>query len=146
MTVNFAEMSGEYGGYAVSADTGRYVIITTSAIQAASSNLMDFVASKEARGFTVQVVTEGTWGGGTGDTAAENIRSWLQANYVSLNIKYVLLIGNPNPSTGDVPMKMCYPQDYDPDYPDVSHGFLLRRADVQRLGHGRRWPVRGIRR
>ena len=82
MTVNFAEMSGEYGGYAVSADTGRYVIITTSAIEAASDNLDDFVASKEARGFTVQVVTEGTWGGGTGNTAAENLRSWLQANYL----------------------------------------------------------------
>jgi phosphodiesterase/alkaline phosphatase D-like protein len=111
MTVNFAEVSGEYGGYALSSDTGRYVIITTSAIEAASTSLDAFVASKEARGFTVNVVTEGTWGGGTGDAAAENIRAWLKANYLSLNIKYVLLIGNPTPATGDVPMKTCYPLD-----------------------------------
>ena len=128
MTVNFAEMSGEYVGYAISADTGRYVIISTSAIQTASTRLADFVASKEARGFTVQVVTEGTWqnhagNSDTGDAAAEHLRSWLQANYLSLNIKYVLLIGNPNPTNGDLPMKMCYPQDYDTDYSDCPTDF-----------------------
>ncbi len=139
MTVNFAEVGGEYGGYVVSADSGRYVIITTSAIVAASSNLMDFVASKEAWGFTVQVVTEGTWGGGTGDTAAENLRSWLKANYIGLNIKYVLLVGNPHPSTGDVPMKMCYPQEYDLDYPDCPTDFYyaeLTSNDWDKDGDG----------
>ncbi len=140
MTVNSAEMSGEYGGYAVSADTGRYVVITTSAIQAASSNLMDFVASKEARGFTVQVVTEGMWGGGTGDTAAENIRAWLQDNYLDLDINYVLLIGNPHPSTGDVPMKMCYPQAYNSDYPECPTDFYyaeLTSENWDRDGDGK---------
>ena len=121
--VNFAEMSGEYGGYAPSPAIGRYVIITTESIKSASGSLADFVASKEARGFTVQVVTEGTWGGSTGDTAAENIRLWLQANYIGLSIRYVLLIGNPNPTTGDVPMKMCYPQNADPNYPDCPTDF-----------------------
>lgn len=115
LAINFDKAVGEYGGYAKSSP-GRYVIITTSAIQSASTELADFVTSKEARGFTVQVVTEGTWGGGIGDTAADNIRTWLQNNYNALNIEYVLLIGNPNPSSGDVPMKMCYPQDYDTDY------------------------------
>ncbi|MDM7999348.1 MAG: fibronectin type III domain-containing protein [Dehalococcoidia bacterium] len=140
MTVNFAQMSGAYGGLAASADTGRYVIITTSAIQAASGNLDDFVASKEARGFTVQVVTEGTWGGGTGDAAAENIRSWLRANYIGLNIKYVLLIGNPNPSTGDVPMKMCYPQALYSEYPDCPTDFYyaeLTSSDWDKDGDGK---------
>ncbi|MBN2097978.1 MAG: leucine-rich repeat domain-containing protein [Dehalococcoidia bacterium] len=140
MTVNFAEVSGEYGGYAVSADTGRYVIITTSAIQAASANLDDFVASKEARGFTVQVVTEGTWGGGTGNTAAENIRAWLQANYIDLGIKYVLLIGNPNPTSGTVPMKMCYPQAADSRFPDCPTDFYyaeLTSNDWDKDGDGK---------
>ena len=123
MTVNFTEMAGEYGSYVVSADTGGYVIITTSAIQTASDNLDDFVANKQARGFNVQVVTEGTWGGGTGDHAAEHIRSWLQDNYLDLDVKYVLLIGNPNPTTGDVPMKMCYPQASDAGYPDCPTDF-----------------------
>ena len=96
--------------------SGRYVIITTSAIQGGSTELANFAAAKESNGFTVTVVTETAWGGGTGDPAAENIRSWLVANHESMNIEYVLLVGNPNPTSGDVPMKMCYPQDYDMSY------------------------------
>ena len=94
-----------------------YVIITTSAIQNTSLVLPSFISSKENRGFTVQVVTEGTWGGGTGDAAAENLRSWLQSNYESMGIEYVLLIGNPHPDSGDVPMKNAYPMGLDdPDH------------------------------
>lgn len=87
-----------------------YVIITTNAIADQSGELANFVRHKEQRGFTVQVVTEDAWGGGVGDTAAENIRSWLKTNYQSLTIDYVLLIGNPHPVTGDVPMKMLWPR------------------------------------
>ncbi|GEM_PF-7061912 len=100
------------------AQSQRYVILTRSYIQSASTQLAAFVSAKQAQGFDVSVVTEAAWGGGTGNAAAENIRSWLAANYASQNIKYVLLIGNPNPSTGDVPMKMTYPQDYNTSYPD----------------------------
>ena len=123
--VNFDAVGAEYGLYAASApDSGRYVIITTAAIEEDSGTLMDFVASKEARGFTVQVVTEDTWGGGTGNTAANNLRSWLKSNYLALDIEYVLLIGDPDPSHGDVPMKMCYPQEADPDYPECPTDFF----------------------
>jgi subtilisin-like proprotein convertase family protein len=93
---------------AASDTTASYVIITTSAIQTNSTKLADFVTHKQALGFTVLVATESTWGGGTGDAAAENIRNWLKNNYASLGIQYVLLVGNPNPSSGDVPMKECY--------------------------------------
>jgi len=92
-----------------------YVIITTSAIQTASTKLGSFVTHKQSRGFNVQVVTESTWGGGSGDPAANNIRAWLAGNYVSADILYVLLLGDPRPDTGDVPMKMCisdHPTDY----------------------------------
>ena len=123
LAINFDEAVGEYYVLFAKSSPGRYVIITTSAIQSASTKLLDFVASKEARGFTVQVVNEGTWGGGTGDTAAENIRSWLQGNYSALDIEYVLLIGNPNSSSGDVPMKMCYPQDFNLAYPECPTDF-----------------------
>lgn len=82
-----------------------YVIITTNAIAAGSSRLSDFVAHKQSRGWNVTVVTETQWGGGTGSTGAVNIRNWLRANYVSMDILYVLLIGNPHPDTGDVPMR-----------------------------------------
>lgn len=87
-----------------------YAIITTNAIADQSGELINFVRHKERRGFMVQVVTEDAWGGGVGDAAAENIRSWLKTNYQSLNIEYVLLIGNPHPTLGDVPMKMLWPR------------------------------------
>ncbi|MGB2807147.1 MAG: C25 family cysteine peptidase [Sedimentisphaerales bacterium] len=84
-----------------------YVIITTSAIQSASTKLNPFVAHKQSLGFNVQVITESTWRVSTSDTDANNIRAWLAGNYVISDILYVLLIGNPHPGTGDVPMKMC---------------------------------------
>jgi len=86
-----------------------YAIITTNAIRDNSSQLANFIASKTARGYSVQVVTETNYGSLTGlspNGTADKIRQWLINNYNSLNIKYVLLIGNPNPSTGDVPMKI----------------------------------------
>jgi Peptidase family C25/Chlamydia polymorphic membrane protein (Chlamydia_PMP) repeat len=102
--------SGTDTELSLSGEAGTYVILTTTAIQTASSELSNFVAHKANQGFTVQVVTESGWGDGTGDSAAENIRAWLQANYVSESISHVLLIGNPNPSTGEVPMKLIYPK------------------------------------
>ena len=93
-----------------SQSTANYVIITTSAIVSASTKLQAFVNHKISRGFAVEVDTEAQWGGGAGDTAANNIRAFLKANYVSKGIEYVLLIGNPTPSTGNVPMKMLWPR------------------------------------
>ena len=82
-----------------------YVIITTNSIVSSSAQLANFVAHKQARGWNVTVVTETQWGGGTGQTAAANIRNWLRANYISMDILYVLLIGNPVHNTGNVPMQ-----------------------------------------
>jgi hypothetical protein len=89
-----------------------YAIITTNTIRDNSTQLANFVANKTARGYSVRVVTETDYAGLTGQSpngTAEKIRQWLIYNYSALNIKYVLLIGNPNPSTGDVPMKMMWP-------------------------------------
>lgn len=101
---------------ALAAPEPTYAIITTNAIADQSIELINFVRHKEQRGFTVQVVTEDAWGGGVGDAAAENIRWWLKTNYQSLNIEYVLLIGNPHPTLGDVPMKMLWPRSNDDNY------------------------------
>jgi len=103
------------------AASGYYVIITTNAIVTGSSKLNDFVAHKEAKEYTVEVVTEDDYGGLTGQPpngTAEKIRQWLLNNYLTKHIEYVLLIGNPDPddpssssdSVGDVPMKMCWPR------------------------------------
>lgn len=95
---------------AVSATQTDYLIITTSAISSASSKLQAFVNHKTSRGYSVGVATEAQWGGGTGDAAANRIRAYLKANYLSKGIRYVLLVGNPDPSNGDVPMKMLWPR------------------------------------
>ena len=89
-----------------------YVIITTNTIRDNSNVLNDFVANKTALGHSVMVVAENDYSALTGQTpdgTAEKIRQWLIDNYVALGIQYVLLIGNPNPSVGDVPMKMMWP-------------------------------------
>ncbi|MHC4283905.1 MAG: C25 family cysteine peptidase [Planctomycetota bacterium] len=121
---NFAQAAEAYDKAAAGGEEGidspnpgstGYVIITTSAIQSASTKLSAFVAHKQSRGFNVQVITESTWRVSTGDSDANNIRAWLAGNYVTSDILYVLLIGNPHPGTGDVPMKMCisdHPTDY----------------------------------
>ncbi|NLE57722.1 MAG: hypothetical protein GX616_05130, partial [Planctomycetes bacterium] len=117
----YAEQNGEYealtsagvlkaGPMFNPAVPPRFVIITTSAIQTASTKLANFVTHKQSQGFDVSVITESDFGGGTGDTAANNIRNWLIGHYAADNIEYVLLIGDANPSTGTVPMKMLYPR------------------------------------
>ena len=90
-----------------------YVIITTNNIKNNSTKLNDFVHHKEYYiGHSVKVVTEDDYSGLTGQPpngTAEKIRQWLKENYLSMGIKYVLLIGNPDPISGDIPMKMCWP-------------------------------------
>ncbi|OQX05735.1 MAG: hypothetical protein BWK80_51730 [Desulfobacteraceae bacterium IS3] len=115
LALNFDQISSEYSRPNTSRDVSQaktsYVIITTRAIISASAQLDNFfIKHKQTRNFNVHVITEDIWGGGTGNIGAENIRSWLKNNYKSLNIEYVLLIGNPNPATGDVPMKMFWPR------------------------------------
>ncbi|MBN1999147.1 choice-of-anchor D domain-containing protein [candidate division KSB1 bacterium] len=111
---NYYDMKREYGSMSLretapQGGTG-YVILTTSTIKNGSEKLAAFVVSKQLRGFDVSVVTENEWGGGNGDTAAENIRSWLQDNYLTKNIEYVLIIGNPDPDNGDLAMKRLWPR------------------------------------
>lgn len=139
--LNFEDMLPLYQYDAINSSTNvkpGYVIITTRAIQNASQQLNKFIDEKTANGFDVRICTESTWGGGTGNTAADNIRAWLQANYISHNIKYVLLIGNPHPETGDIPMKMCYPRQPGEDYnecpTDLYYADLTGNWDLDRDG------------
>lgn len=98
-----------------------YVIITTNDIKANSQELQYFIKMKENAGHSVLVVTEDEFKDLTGqypNDRADKIRKWLQDNYDSLGIQYVLLIGDPNPDdakvpddyVGEIPMKMCYPR------------------------------------
>jgi len=122
--INYEQAKEWYGSLNTLANnksTYDYVIITTNAIVSNSARLSDFVDHKTQRGHSVLIITEYDYGSLTGQLpngTAEKIRKWLQDNYVSYSIKYVLLIGDPDPddpstgsdSVGDVPMKMCWPR------------------------------------
>ena len=86
-----------------------YAIVTTNAIVSNSATLNSFVTHLQGRGFTVTVVTETQYGPAGGQQRAINIRNWLAANYNALQLQYGLLIGDPDPAIGDVPMMMCWP-------------------------------------
>jgi hypothetical protein len=89
----------------------KLAIITHSYYVSALSSLDAFVAAKQDAGWEVVVVTEETWNpaGLSGQDAADALRGWLQGNYESAGIGYVLLAGHPDPNYGLVPMKMVWP-------------------------------------
>jgi beta-lactam-binding protein with PASTA domain len=104
-----------------------YVILTTNSILSKTQYLASLETYHEID-HTVLTVTEdkhyddlrstatvGGWGGGIGDTAAENLRNWLKTNWASLGIEYVLLVGNPHPDTGDMAMKKTRYRDREDD-------------------------------
>ncbi|MGD2250976.1 MAG: C25 family cysteine peptidase, partial [Candidatus Methanofastidiosia archaeon] len=93
-----------------------YVIVTTNTVVNNSLKLQSFSNYLQLQGFTVYIITENQYGAAAGQQRAINIRNWLISNYSTLNLKYVLLIGNPDPddpgtsdSFGDIPMMMCWP-------------------------------------
>jgi len=97
-----------------------YVIITTNEIKSKSNKLSDFQQNLYERGYKSRIITEDDFDHLTGqkpNERADKIRKWLQDNYIAIGIKYVLLIGNPDPvnflekddTVGDIPMKMCWP-------------------------------------
>ena len=116
-----------------------YVVITTSAIEASSFMLPEFIAHKESLGFDIEVVTEVDFGGGTGDEAAENIRAWLLDNYVKCNIEYVLLIGDPRPDVGEIPMKMLWADKELSAPSDVYYADLTGNWDLDGDGYYGEW-------
>ena len=112
----------------------KYVIITTSSIVSNSNFLDTFIKIKQGRGFDVQVATDSDWGGGSGTTASDNIRDWLKSNYQSLNIEYVLLIGNPLYNSGDVPMRNFQPKSDEDGETDYYYSELTGNCDADNDG------------
>ncbi len=122
-----------------------YVIITTPAIESESDKLDDFVTHKESRGFDVDVITtdpnDPNWY--DPNTAAEKIRNWLKDDYVSYEIEYVLLIGNPNPGSADpndaVPMGVVSPLSNYPLPSDMYYADLTGDWDLDDDGSYGEW-------
>jgi len=104
LVANYDDMAAAYASYESNTvkATG-LAIITTNAIKTGSAQLNAYIAAKEKRGYTVTVATETQWGTGSG-AVCDKVRAWLKSNYQTLGIRFVLLIGNPTPSTGDLAM------------------------------------------
>ena len=111
--------------------------------------MSNFILHKENLGFTVEVVTEDFrredsthyLSGSTCDERAGNIRHWLQINYGEPNeILYVLLIGNPHPTSFDtntsVPMKNCTSDAENPNNHPTDYFFAELTADWDKDGDG----------
>jgi len=94
------------GNKEVNLDKRGYAIITTRDLALKLEKLDDFAQHKANLGYNVHIVTEEDFAGGKGETAAFNIRRWLQTNYEQLDLLYVLLIGNATPNCGEIPMKV----------------------------------------
>lgn len=144
LAANFASAAGAYGKAAAGRAEG-YTIITTEEIVGGSTVLPAFIAHKESLGFTVRLVTENDFGGGTGDTAAENIRAWLKDNYLADETEYVLLVGDPHPDSGAIPMKHCY-DSVDGMYETPSDFFysdLSGDWDLNQDGYAGQWEDMG---
>ncbi|MGM0462973.1 MAG: InlB B-repeat-containing protein, partial [Fibrobacterota bacterium] len=105
MVVNYDDLGSRYDSeFKVQSQDRQLFLITTTQIKNSLNSLSEYIQSKQNRGIEVTVITEETWGGGTGENGGENLRAWLQENYQSLGIRDVLLIGNPSASSGDVGM------------------------------------------
>ncbi len=88
------------------------VILTTNALAADSEVLPRFMDMRSAEGWDVRLVTEADWDqstGGTLDDLQERIRTWLQGEYLDDPGAFLLLIGDPHPENGDLPMKIASP-------------------------------------
>ena len=86
-----------------------YVIITTSKIKGNLKKLDAFVSHKRSIGYSVLVVDESMWGTKSGVDGPEKVRNWLKDNYVNMGIQYVLLLADPNDTTGPA-MRTCWPR------------------------------------
>ncbi len=98
------------------------LVLTTDQLAADSRLLQRFMAFRQAEGWAVDLATEADWDQPTGqlqDGRQDRIRGYLQARYADDPGAYLLLIGDPDPDLGDLPMLQSYPvEDLTRYYPD----------------------------
>jgi hypothetical protein len=84
-----------------------YAIVVPDTISTKSRELSAFVAHKKSLGYKVYEVSDADLAAVSPRRAgdAEHLRTWLSENYKKLKLKYVLIIGNPDPNRRGVPMK-----------------------------------------
>ncbi len=88
------------------------LVLTTDQLAADSRVLPRFMAFRAAEGWAVDLATEADWDRSTGqaaDSRQDRIRAYLQDRYATDPGASVLLIGDPDPALGDLPMLNSYP-------------------------------------
>ncbi|MDO5575583.1 MAG: C25 family cysteine peptidase, partial [Fibrobacter sp.] len=123
----------------------QYAIITTNAIYTGCKSQIDiYKAHLESSGYDkVEIVTENEWhSAATAEERFNNIRAWIIDYAAKGNTDLnVLLIGNPDPENGDVPMYVLtnisssYGTDY--FYGDLDAGLTDVNANLQEVAVGR---------
>jgi hypothetical protein len=76
-----------------------------------SELLLDYVEAREAEGWEVVLATSDLWdheNQGSDDSRAGRLRAWLAERYADDPGAFLLLIGDPDPDQGSVPMKMTH--------------------------------------
>lgn len=99
-----------------------YLIATTNYVRDNSKLLRKFVAHKTRLGYKVVVATEDQFGlssPGKGRHQADMARNWMRANYKKLNLLYTLIIDNPHPDEGMIPMAKFKPRKYKVPEPEA---------------------------
>ncbi len=115
MAENYAEAKAWYekaldslGGPLAPAVDNDYLVLSTDAIYD-HSNLGQYITFLREHGHSVSGLSTARYGGKSGQALAEAIRADLQALYPAWHLRFVLLVGNPDPVNGDVPMRQMYP-------------------------------------
>lgn len=121
-----------------------YLIATNEDFKKNSKVLADFIKHKESLGFKVYVATEKDWGvsekgSGKGRHQADVVRKWMQENYKKLNLLYTLIIDNPHPDEGQIPMAKFKPRRYKVPTPEQKRDYAkyLKYKDNPRTEDGK---------
>ena len=107
------------------------IIVTTNYIKENSEKLDGFIKEKEKRGFTILLATEDQFGGEDvkGQEKAVMIRDWLKTVYKDYS--FLLLIGDPQPKYGEIPIVQAVPRGADaPDYCQDNFGFVCNVVET----------------
>ncbi len=139
MVVNYDEFFSHYEADYRFVQKEVLAIIISDDDKSKLSNFDAFVeAKKQFTSYEVQVVSDDDWGGGTGETAYENIRTWLQENLQTRGLNYALLIGACNLSSSKVPMHYfadyanwgsSYPEEH--DHCETDWGYCQLNGDFK---------------
>lgn len=124
MKLKFASAAAKLQTIAGSVLRKKMIVVTTNAIVSNSKKLTAYINAKKALGFDIVSVTEDQYGasGVKGLEKMKAIRAYLKQVYT--NYDYLLLIGDPIPETGDVPMLRAWPNYDESEYRDTPTDYI----------------------